>query len=166
MRTFLALAFGFALTLGLVAGENGNEQPKHADEHVIVRPTDLKWGPAPAALPPGAQLAVVLGDPNKAGAPYIFHAKFADGYTVPPHWHSSDENVTVLMGTLMIGKGEKINTKHTESLPAGSYMRMPKGMRHFAHAKGETILQVQGVGPFDMNYVNAADDPRNKDKEP
>jgi hypothetical protein len=62
----------------------------------------------------------------------------------------------------MAGKGDKFNAEASESLPAGSFVRMPKEMRHFAWAKGETIIQVHGIGPFEINYVNAADDPRKK----
>jgi hypothetical protein len=129
-------------------------------DHVMVRPSSLKWGPAPPGLPPGAQVAVLAGDPSKAGAAYTLRAKLPDGYKVPPHWHSTDENVTVLHGTLLIGRGEKFSLTAVEELPTGSYMRMPKTMRHFAVAKGETIIQVHGVGPFDIPYVNPADDPR------
>ena len=85
-----------------------------------------------------------------------------DGYKVPPHWHPTDENVTVIQGTLMVGKGESFSADHSKALTAGSFARMPRGMRHFAWAKGETIIQVHGVGPFDIIYVNAADDPRKK----
>jgi quercetin dioxygenase-like cupin family protein len=127
---------------------------------VVVRPGALKWGPAPPSLPPGSQLAVLVGDPTKPGVPYVFRVKLPDGYKVPPHWHPGDENVTVLQGTLLIGKGEKLEPSRMEELPAGSFGHMPKGMRHFALARGETVIQLHGVGPFVINYVNPADDPR------
>jgi anti-sigma factor ChrR (cupin superfamily) len=95
--------------------------------------------------------------------PYVVRAKLPDGYKLPPHWHSSDENVTVLKGTFLIGTGEKFDPSKTEKMPTGSFMRMPKTMRHFAVAKGETIIQLHGIGPFDINYVNPADDPRKKE---
>jgi hypothetical protein len=143
-------------------GKDKTGQPSDKD-HVMVQPDMVKWGPAPPSLPPGAQMAVLLGDPKKSGSAYVFRAKLPDGYKVPPHWHPSDENVTVLKGTLLIGKGEKFDADATDALPAGSFMRMPKTMRHFAMAKGETILQLHGVGPFEINYVNPTDDPRKKD---
>ena len=62
----------------------------------------------------------------------------------------------------MVGKGEKFGKDGATALPVGSFMRMPKEMRHFAFAKGETIIQVHGIGPFDIHYVNTADDPRKK----
>jgi hypothetical protein len=154
MMTAAAVAFG-------AWGQAGGD--KHADgEHVIVRPDEVKWGPAPPGLPAGAQAAVLVGDPGMKGAAYVIRAKLPAGYKVPPHWHSTDENVTVIQGTLMIGKGDKFNADAAEAVPAGSFMRMPKQMRHFAFAKGETILQVHGIGPFDIHYVSAADDPRKK----
>src|SRR6516165_557553 len=127
----------------------------------MVRPADVKWQPAPPGLPAGAQIAVLFGDPTKAG-PYVLRVKLPDGYKVPPHWHPTDENVTVIEGTFMAGKGDKFSAEASEALPAGSFVKMPREMRHFAWAKGETIIQVHGIGPFEITYVNAADDPRNK----
>jgi hypothetical protein len=157
------------LTLGFLALVTGpvvrsEDKPGHAadTDHVVVRPAAIKWGPAPPSLPAGSQFAVLVGDPTKSGVPFVIRAKLPDGYKVPPHWHPSDENVTVLQGALMIGKGEKFDPSALEELPVGSFMRMPKTMRHFAQAKGETIIQVHGVGPFEINYVNSADDPRKK----
>jgi quercetin dioxygenase-like cupin family protein len=157
------------LTAGLVVflvcaarADEGKNKDAHDDEHVIVRPGTLKWGPAPPGLPAGAEVAVLVGNPGKAGSAYTIRVKLPSDYRVPPHWHPADENVTVIHGKLLVGRGETFDLKKTEELPAGSYMRMPKGMRHFAAAHGETILQVHGIGPFEITYVNAADDPRKK----
>ena len=161
MKRFLTIVALFALATAPVGG-GGKDKASHADdEHIAVTPDAIKWGPAPPALPPGAQAAILAGDPRKSG-PYVIRTKFPDGYRVPPHWHPTDENVTVIKGTFMIGTGEKFDTAKMEALPSGSYMKMPKTMRHFAMAKGETIVQVHGMGPFEINYVNAADDPRKK----
>ena len=151
---FLSIFGGWVVRGQDKAGHGGDMKD------VVVRPDAIKWGPAPPGLPPGSQLVVLVGDPSKADVPYVLRAKLPDGYKVPPHWHSSDENVTVLQGTLLIGKGEKLDPSKMEELPAGSFGHMPKAMRHFAMAKGETIIQVHGTGPFDINYVNPADDPR------
>jgi hypothetical protein len=143
----------------------GRDGAGHAGDtdHVAVRPDAIKWSPAPPDLPPGAQLGVLDGDPGKPGVPFVVRAKLPDGYTVPPHWHQTDENVTVLRGALLVGKGEKLDPAKTEELPAGSFMRMPKTMRHFAMAKGETIIQIHGIGPLEINYVNPAEDPRKRE---
>ncbi len=165
MKNFILLSAGFLASLTWLCWVQADDDKKsgHDKDHVVVRPAAVKWGPAPPALPKGAQIAVLAGDPTKAGVSYTIRAKIPDGYKVPPHWHPVDENVTVLKGKLMVGRGEKFDPDASEELPAGSYMRMPKGMRHFAWAKGETIIQIHGVGPFDIHYVNAADDPRKKD---
>jgi hypothetical protein len=159
-RLGIVAAAALAIWTGAQAGGEKGKIHGGDKDHVVARPDDIKWGPAPG-LPAGAKVAVLLGDPSKA-VPYVIRAKLPDGYKVPPHWHSTDENVTVLQGTLMLGKGEKFNAGASEPLPAGSFMSMPKGMRHFAWAKGETIIQVHGIGPFDITYVNADDDPRKK----
>lgn len=130
--------------------------------HSIVSPDDMKWEPAPPKLPPGAQFAVLEGDRSKPGMPYTFRAKLPDGYSVPPHWHSMDENITVIKGVFGIGFGEKFDKAAIRDLPAGSYIMMPKGERHYNVIKGETILQFHGIGPYDINYVNPDDDPSRK----
>jgi hypothetical protein len=158
----LSIAAAAALAIWTGAQAGGEKSKGHDDKgHVMVRPDEVQWGPAPPSLPAGAKAAILMGDPSKAG-PYVLRAKLPDGYKVPAHWHPTDENVTVLQGTLMVGKGEVLSVKASESLPAGSYMRMPKEMHHFAWAKGETIIQVHGIGPFEVTYVNPADDPRKK----
>jgi quercetin dioxygenase-like cupin family protein len=137
------------------------EDKKAAMRHVLLTPDAIKWGPAPPALPPGAQVAVLSGDPKKAGL-YVIRAKMPDGYVVPPHWHPHDENVTVLKGTLVMGMSEKFDKEGGRELPVGSYVRMPKGVPHYARAKGETVIQVHAMGPLVINYVNPSDDPRKK----
>jgi len=133
--------------------------------HVVVAPDQIKWGTAPPSLPSGAQLAVLEGDPSKAGVPFAIRAKFPDGYRVPPHWHPTDERIVVLQSTLGMGVGEKFDSASGHELPVGSYALMPKGVRHFVWAKGETVIQVTGIGPLEINYVNPADDPRKVSKE-
>jgi len=138
----------------------------HTRAHVVVTPDQIKWGPGPAALPPGAQLAVLDGDPSKPGVPFTIRGKFPDGYRVPPHWHPTDERVVVLQGSLGMGVGDKFDQAAGNVLPVGSYASMPKRLRHYAWAVGETEIQISGVGPFEVIYVNAADDPRKASKKP
>jgi hypothetical protein len=160
MNRFLLLVAALILCTGAVSGQGDKEGHGNEKDHVLVRPNGIKWFPAPTSLPEGAKVAVLAGDPFKPGVLFTIRAKFPDGYKVPPHWHPSDENVTVLQGTFMIGRGDTFAADKTEAMPVGTYMRMPKGMRHYAFAKGETIIQVHGIGPFEIHYVNAADDPR------
>jgi len=126
----------------------------------MLNAADLQWGPGPA-FNPGAQVAVIDGDPTKAG-PFVLRVKFPDGFKVMPHWHPTDENVTVLSGTIMAGMGEKWDDASMKTFTAGAFARLPKQSPHFVMAKGETIVQVHGVGPFVLTYVNPNDDPRKK----
>ena len=127
--------------------------------HVMVLPDAIRWGPASPKLPQGAQMAVLSGNPSVPGELYVFRVKLPDGFSVPPHWHPMDENVTVLKGTMMLGFGERFDAAAFRDLPAGTYATLPKEQPHFNRMKGETILQFHGIGPYDIVYVNAADDP-------
>ena len=129
-----------------------------AKQHTAMTPAELKWGPAPPALPPGAQIAVLDGDPGKDGF-FTLRLKFPDGYKIAPHWHPTDENIVIVAGTFMMGMGEKRTEASMHALPQGSFTYIPKTGRHYATAKGETIVQIYGQGPFLVNYVNPADDP-------
>jgi len=127
--------------------------------HTLVLPDEVEWGPASPKLPLGAQIAVLVGDPSIPGALYVFRAKLPDGYTVPPHWHPMDENVTVIKGVFTLGFGERIDPAAMRELPAGSYVTLPKQQPHYNRMKGETVLQFHGIGPYDIVYVNPNDDP-------
>ena len=135
---------------------------KPAPKHVVVTTGDIKWGPAPEGLPAGAQVAVLDGDPGKAGVPFVIRAKMPDGYKVMPHYHPTDESITVLSGTFTVGMGDNWTDSSMTSLKTGEFARMPKMMHHYAGAKGETVIQIHGTGPFAITYVNPKDDPRKK----
>jgi len=130
------------------------------DQAVIAQSSTFKWVAAPPTVPKGAQLAVLYGDPGKEG-PFVIRLKFPSGYKVPAHSHPTDENVVVISGTLNFGMGDKLDPKKGEALKAGGFIHMPKGMHHYGWASGETVVQINGSGPFTINYVNAADDPKN-----
>lgn len=130
--------------------------------HKIVNANELKWGPAPPGLPAGGQVAVLEGDPAKAGEPFALRIKIPDGYKVAPHWHPTDENIIVLSGTLMMGLGDKFDSAKMHPMTAGSYGKMPRKTNHYVTSKGETIFHLHGVGPFEITYVNPNDDPRKK----
>jgi quercetin dioxygenase-like cupin family protein len=118
---------------------------------------DLKWGPAPPDLPSGAEIAVLHGDPTKK-APFTVRFKLPTGYKIPPHWHSKDEQLTILSGTFVLHMGDTMDAPGS-ALTAGGYHFLPGKMHHAAEAQGETILQLDGVGPFDIHYLNPADKP-------
>ncbi|HVX41714.1 MAG TPA: cupin domain-containing protein [Gemmatimonadaceae bacterium] len=119
---------------------------------------ELKWGPAPAVFAAGAKMAVLQGDPSKT-AMFTIRLDLPDGYAIAPHWHPTDEHVTVIEGTFMVGMGDKVDAAKMLSLPAGGFITAPAPMHHYGRAKGHTIVQVSAMGPFAMTYVNPADDP-------
>lgn len=133
----------------------------HEGEFKIYPATELKWKAGPESLPKGAQIAVLEGDPAKEG-PFVFRVKVPDGYRIPPHTHPKTERVTVISGTFNIGMGDKLDEKAAKAMPAGTYGHWESGMKHFVWTKGETVVQFHGMGPWSIQYVNPADDPRNK----
>jgi quercetin dioxygenase-like cupin family protein len=128
--------------------------------HMAVQPDALKWGPSPPGLPPGAQVAVVSGDPSKA-EPYVVRAKLPRGYKIMPHTHPTDENVTVLSGTYHIAMGDKFDAKKGDTVRRSGFFSAKQGMQHYAWASSPVVIQIHGMGPFEIKYVNPSDDPRN-----
>jgi quercetin dioxygenase-like cupin family protein len=153
-----ATAFAIALLVIVVssAGSSGRDANQTAAPgHPVVRPDDVAWKP----LRPGAEIAVVSGDPDQAGAPFVMRFRYRGPARVPPHWHPTDEHITVLSGTFVVGMGERFDESSGRELPAGAYAFVPGKMAHYAWTKGDTVIQIHGVGPFTINYVNPADDP-------
>jgi quercetin dioxygenase-like cupin family protein len=126
-------------------------------------PGDVKWGPAPPALPSGAQAAVMAGNPMGTGFTSI-RAYLPAGYTVKPHSHPTDEHVTVLSGTMAFGMGDTIDETSAKEIGVGGYFTAAAQMHHYAIAKTPAMIQIDFMGPFEITYVNPADDPRNTKK--
>lgn len=151
-----------ALSLGASALLAGGSASRAGETHHTVVPGDaIKWGAAPASLPPGAQAALLLGHPGKEG-PFVLRLKFPAGFVIPPHRHSKDEFVTVISGKVSITSGEKVDRGSVKPVPAASFIHLPAGMPHYLLADVETVVQINGVGPFDVVYIDPADDPRKK----
>ena len=121
-------------------------------------PNELRWGPAPAVFPPGAQMAVLAGDPSKA-EPFTVRLRFPDGYRIMPHTHPTDEHVTVISGTFRVGMGEHFRSEGMLTLPRGGFVTAPAGHAHYAAARGTTVVQVHATGPFSLTYVHPTDLP-------
>lgn len=149
-RISAATALAVAVPIALAQGAH----------HMMVDPAKLNWTAVPS-LPPGAQLAVIEGAMNEA-APFTVRLKFPANYRIPPHSHPAVERVTVLSGTFHMGMGEKFDNAGAHALTAGGMAIMQPRTPHYAFTTGETIVQLHGTGPWGVNYVNAADDPRNK----
>jgi quercetin dioxygenase-like cupin family protein len=133
--------------------------PQSKDAHTMLAPADVKWAPGPASLPPGAQVAVLYGDPAKEGL-FAMRLKFPKGYRVPAHTHPKLEVITVISGVFRLG----VVGDHGPSkpLPAGSFVAMEPGLVHQAGADEEAVVQLNSTGPWAITYVNPKDDPRAK----
>jgi len=130
----------------------------HAVAAQAVKPT---WGPAPAVFPAGARFTVLAGDPSKAGE-YTVRLAMPNGYVIKPHFHPVDEHITVIQGTFLVGMGDAVDVKKAGALKVGDFATAGANMHHYAIARGRTIVQVNGIGPFQLTYVNPADDPSKK----
>jgi len=184
MKRLLSIAMSTCLLLGVAAAQTKTSTKKSAAKstapaaakaapagasHVkAYSPDDVKWSAAPNALPAGAQIAVLEGDPMKAG-PYTMRLKLPNNYRIPPHSHSKTEHVTVLNGNIRVGMGDTFDEKSMNSFGAGTFAAIEPGAHHYAMVKNDnilkghdTIIQLHGEGPWEIHYVNASDDPRNK----
>ena len=135
--------------------------PAAAQNNKVTTPDQIVWGAGPASLPPGAEAAVLYGDPAKDGL-FALRLKLPKGYIIPPHSHGKPEVVTVMSGTFRLGMGEKADNSKAEALPAGSFFAIPPGTAHFASADEDTVVQLNSIGPWTIMYVNPMDDPRQK----
>ena len=130
-----------------------------APEKNAFTPDSVQYGPAPPFVAPGAQLAVLEGNPMASTGDYTIRLKMPDGYRIAPHWHPKRENVTVISGTLKVGMGDHFEEGTMMSFPAGSFAYLDPDMHHYVRASGEVVVQVHGMAPVQFNYINAEDDP-------
>jgi hypothetical protein len=154
----LSAIFTFCTIAAPVAFAQSSSHAGMASDHMMATSDELKWVDVPS-LPPGAKLAVIEGPLNQA-VPVTFRVKFPANYQLPAHWHPAIEHVTVISGTFNMGMGDKLDRAKTKPLTAGGIAIMQPKATHFAWTKDETIVQVHGMGPWGVTYVNPADDPR------
>lgn len=143
---------GLLLVAAVAFGQTG--APQNA-----FTPDQVTFGPAPPFLPPGAQLAVLEGNPMADSGDYTVRLKMPAGYKIAPHWHPKRENVTVVSGRLKVGMGDTFEAGKMMSFPAGSFAYLDPEMHHYAMSDGPTVIQIHGMAPVKINYINPADDP-------
>jgi uncharacterized protein (TIGR02246 family) len=102
----------------------------------------------------GMQLAVIHGDPMGKGD-YTIRLKFPAGYTFPAHYHPNSEHLTVLSGTFQLAMGEKEGGMLREYQP-GDFLYIPAKKPHYGGAKSETVIQLHGIGPFEIKLSQMA----------
>ena len=137
----------------------------HAQEdrpgHRILEADNITWSAGPPSLPPGAEASVLYGDPAADGV-FIMRLKLPRGFKIAPHTHPKPEILTVISGAFHIGMGEVADEAKAHKLPAGGFFAFDPGLAHFAHVEEETVVQLSSTGPWTINYINTADDPRSK----
>jgi hypothetical protein len=148
--TIILICFGTAILLAQGAQKNA------------FTPGQISYGPPPPFVAPGAQVAVLEGNPMASSGDFTIRLKMPDGYKIAPHWHPKRENITVISGNFKAGMGDKFDASKMMTFPAGSFVYMDPDMHHYAMASGEVVVQVHGMSPLQFNYVNAADDPSKK----
>lgn len=136
----------FAVLAGLLAAP-----AFAASTPTIVTPSQVQWTAGTGPLT-GVQVAVLSGDPSKSG-PYTIRLHIPDGAKFPPHFHGDIENVTVLQGTLLVGVGDTMDPAKMMELPAGSFVSVPMNVHHYAAVKGDTIIQINAMGPQSMTML-------------
>jgi quercetin dioxygenase-like cupin family protein len=162
MRRHLLLGTIFTFLLIPIHSE-AQEQRDIVDEgpaeQLIYTPGDIEWRPGPGSFQPGAEFAVLEGDPGQPGV-FTMQIRMPDGFVIAPHSHPGVERVTVLSGAFHLGHGEVLDRQGAQRLPSGSHFSLPPQMRHYAIAEGETVIQLSSIGPWEITYVDPADDPR------
>jgi hypothetical protein len=164
MQRFLTLAIA-CLTIPCVtdAQQTATIADAGPGRPVIYAPEDIEWRAGPGSFQPGAEFAVLEGDPGQPGV-FTMQIRMPDGFVIAPHWHPGVERVTVLSGVFHLGHGDTLDRQAAQRLPAGSHFSLPPEMRHFAFTEGETVVQLSSVGPWEITYVNPADDPRRRER--
>jgi len=164
MKSIAISLSGVIAAAAIVFAAEQSTSISSATEHRAVKPSEIKWGDAAPGLPPGAKMAVLNGDPGQTG-PFTVRLKAPAGYKVMPHTHPTAERLTVISGSFKIGMGEKFDEASMQEMGPGGYVVLPANMAHYAKGAGkESIVQIDSEGPFQINYVNPADDPRGAKK--
>lgn len=149
----------------LLAGAAAASLTVSAAYSQVLTPDSLRWGPPPPGVPAGAELAVLSGDPSKEGM-FTIRVRVPAGYTVPPHHHPTVELVTIIDGDLSYGMGATLDRAKASRLTEGGYFVAEAKMNHYVFSDTGSTFQITAHGPFEIIYVNAADDPRNAAKAP
>ena len=164
MKKLIAVCFAVTFfAFGVAAEEKAADKAAPAMDHTVVTPADTQWQDAPPVLPAGAKIAVLKGDPSKEGI-FVIRLMAPAGSKVMPHWHPTSENVTVISGELHIGMGDKFDKTKGVTVPVGGFISIAPMMHHYAWMETETVVQIGGMGPFQLIYVNPKDDPSRKKK--
>ena len=162
-RYSLLFIAAVAVATAVIAAENKHKAATSTAEHKVFEAANLEWGDPPPGLPAGAKAALLSGDPSAKGL-FTVRLRAPAGYKVLPHTHPTAEEITVISGSFHIGAGDKFDESAAQSISAGGFTSMPPGMKHYAWFTEDSVIQINSEGPFQITYVNSADDPRNTKK--
>lgn len=135
-----------------------SDVPYHGEGHIMLNASDLEWGPI-ASMAPGAKFALLEGELSKK-VPFTFRLALPAGYVIAPHIHPAYERVTVLSGTFHFGHGREFDRDQTMALEQGGLAIMAPGEPMFGFTDEPTVIQLHGTGPWGIEYLDPADDPR------
>jgi mannose-6-phosphate isomerase-like protein (cupin superfamily) len=151
---WLARTLLFAATFYSVA-----PAPSFADDMRLISPDQMKWVALDAI--PGTEIAVLSGDLGKPG-PFVFEWRGPAGTKAAPHWHTNTEHFLLLSGNGMARMSDTFDVQNGMPVPAGAYAEVPAKMHHWFLAQTPFVALIEGEGPFDIHFINSADDPRSK----
>jgi quercetin dioxygenase-like cupin family protein len=151
------LALLFATPIWSARAQSTATSP--SDRAVIIRADSLSW--ADLGLIPGVKIAVLQGNPQDTGT-YTLRLRFPAGTRMPAHWHPRVEYATLISGALRLGMGEREDSSATMLVEPGTFLVAPARMAHYGRARDETVIQLSGPGPYEVVFVNPADDPRKR----
>ena len=161
IRLFFLLLFAFVSSASLGQPHSGETNNHGNKQHIILNANKLVWKNGPASLPAGARMVMLEGDLSAAG-PFTIRLMLPANYRVGPHFHPAIEHVTVIEGAFHMGTGREYNEAAATAIKKGGFAVMPVEYPHFAFTRGKTIIQLHGMGPWGITYINDADDPRKK----
>jgi hypothetical protein len=164
MKTLIKV-FTFFIGLSIVSlpvTAQDHKAMQHQDKqgHIMLNQDKFEWKEGPASLPKGSKMAVLEGDLSKEG-PFTVRLMVPANYKIPPHWHPAVEHVTVIKGVIYMGSGDKLDMNSATKITEGGLAVMPIKYVHYAFTKEEATIQLHGMGPWGITYVNPKDDPRN-----
>lgn len=153
---YAGLLLGGCVALGAGAALSAGTQTQD-----VLAPEEIAWSAGPASLPAGTPSAILYGDPSKEGL-FALRLKFPKGYRIPPHTHPKPGVITVISGSFAFGLGDSLNESKATKVPAGGLFSVESGMTHFGVVDEETVIQINSVGPWGLDYVDPKDDPRKR----
>lgn len=123
-------------------------------DNKIIQASDVMFEAAPPdKMPEGVKMAVLEGDLDKPQT-FVMRLQMQKGQAVPVHSHTRSERFIVLSGKADFGFGDTFDEKKLQHMNTPTIGLVPAGQMHYARALADnTVVQIMGVGPFDMTVA-------------